>query len=202
MHPVATVTGRGANDPQTALAAARRGELPEWATVSPERREHIRRVAALMEEWAVALSLPPDERERWRAAAWLHDALRDAPADALRGEVGPAYRDFLAPLLHGPAAAARLGDGDAELAEAVRYHTLGHPALGQLGRALYLADFLEPGRDFEEEWRAELRARMPEDLDGVLREVVRARIQNLLSADRPVRAETVAFWNSLACVSS
>jgi 2-amino-4-hydroxy-6-hydroxymethyldihydropteridine diphosphokinase len=98
--------------------------------------------------------------------------------------------------------AARLGDGDAELAEAVRYHTLGHPALGQLGRALYLADFLEPGRDFEEEWRAELRARMPEDLDGVLREVVRARIQNLLSADRPVRAETVAFWNSLACVSS
>ncbi len=189
--------GKTANEAPSALVAARRGKLPEWAVVSAERRDHIGRVAALMEEWAAGLELSSQERERWGAAAWLHDALRDADGEGLRGEVEPAYRDLPAPLLHGPAAAARLPAADAELAEAVRYHTLGHPALGRLGRALYLADFLEPGRDFEEEWRAGLRARMPGDLEGVLREVVRARIRHLLTADRPIRAETVDFWNSL-----
>ncbi|MDP9349841.1 MAG: HD domain-containing protein [Gemmatimonadota bacterium] len=180
------------------IRAAARGELPPWAVASPKRREHIARVAALMEEWAGAAGLPPEERDRWVAAAWLHDALRDADPEQLRAELPEELRDFPGPLLHGPAAAERLkGEADEELRNAVRYHTLGHPSLGRLGKALYLADFLEPGRDFEVEWRAALRARMPEALDEVAVEVVAARIRYLLEGRKPVRPETAAYWTAL-----
>jgi 2-amino-4-hydroxy-6-hydroxymethyldihydropteridine diphosphokinase len=180
------------------LRRAASGELPGWAAATPERREHIARVAALMDEWAAALGLGEAERERWRAAAWLHDSLRDADPEQLRAELDPEYADFPGPLLHGPAAAARLAAAvDAEVADAIRYHTLGHPRLSELGRALYLADFLEPGRDFAVEWREGLRGRMPGELPAVLIEVVAARIRHLLEQRNPIRPETAAFWSTL-----
>jgi HD superfamily phosphohydrolase YqeK len=176
------------------------GTLPPWAVAGEERRAHIRRVASLMETWAERLALPEQERERWRAAAWLHDALRDAPAEELRAEVEPPFRELPDPLLHGPAAAKRLeaeGVDDAALLNAIRYHTLGHPDLDRLGRMLYLADFLEPGRTFSMDRHEALRRRMPDDAPAVLIEVVRDRIEHLLRRGSPVRPETMGFWNSL-----
>lgn len=183
---------------------ASRGELPSWAVAGSARREHIRRVAALMADWAARLGLGPEERKRWSAAAWLHDALRDAPAEVLRPMVPPELRDLPGPLLHGPATASRLraeGVDDAALLDAVAFHTLGHPHFDRLGRALYLADFLEPGRTFEPVWRAALRARLPEAMETVLVEVAAARIEHLLMMQRPIRTETLAFWNSLVSSS-
>lgn len=188
----------GAPGPSALLRAAARGELPAWARMGPARREHVARVVALLDEWATALGLPGDEVVRWRAAGWLHDALREAPAEALVPAVPAGLRDLPPLLLHGPAAAERIAaEAGESVANAVRYHTVGHPSLDLLGRALYLADFLEPGRDFSREWRAELRERMPADLDAVLREVLGARIRHLLDERRPIRPETAAFWSTL-----
>ncbi len=186
-------------EPLTSLARrAADGELPEWAAVSEPRRAHIERVSALMAGWADALGLPSGECARWRAAARLHDCLRNAEPGLLRTELPPPLRDLPGPLLHGPAAAERLADHvDAEIAQAVRYHTLGHASFGALGKALYLADFLEPGREFEPEWRAALRERMPAEFDAVVVEVLAARIGHLLDRAMPIRPETLGFWNSL-----
>lgn len=180
------------------LEAAARGELPAWARVSTERYEHISRVARLLGEWAEELGLPREERDRWVAAGYLHDALRDADPEELRREVPPEMGDLHPLLLHGPAAAERLrGQLDQAFLDAVRYHTIGHPDLGSLGRALYLADFLEPGREFDLERRAQQTARMPHEMDEVLVEVVRARIEHLLEIRKPLRPETAAFWSAL-----
>jgi 2-amino-4-hydroxy-6-hydroxymethyldihydropteridine diphosphokinase len=93
----------------------------------------------------------------------------------------------------------REGVADEPFLRALAYHTLGHPDLDRAGRALYAADFLEPGREGEgEAWRADLRRRFPEEPDSVVTEIVRARILHLVERGRPVRSETVAFWNSLA----
>lgn len=149
-----------------------------------------------MDGWATTLELPGKERARWRAAAWLHDALRDADEAELRGILAGEHADLPLPLLHGPAAACILeseGEGDAGLLLAIRYHTLGHPDLDEAGRALYLADFLEPGRDFEKVWRTSLSARMPVERDAVLREVLEARVDRLVRLGRPVRSETMDF---------
>jgi len=182
------------------LAEAGEGRLPPWAEVSPGRLAHILRVAALMDSWAAALGVPDEERRRWRAAAWLHDALRDAEPRRLRTGLPEETRTLPGLVLHGPAVAERLraeGVDDEPLLCAIAYHTLGHPALDRLGRALYLADFLEPGRGFEPLRRASLRARMPASMDAVLRSVVGARLRHVIRAGHAVSRESVDFWNAV-----
>lgn len=161
--------------------------LPAWAVVTAERRAHIERVAALVADWADRLGVSPSERARWVRAAWLHDALRDAPAAT--------------ELDHGPICADRLladGEGDQGVLDAVRYHSLGYAGWDDVGRMLYLADYLEPGRRFDPEARARLRERMPADRALVLRDVARRRIERLLRCNWPLAPETVTFWNALA----
>jgi 2-amino-4-hydroxy-6-hydroxymethyldihydropteridine diphosphokinase len=182
------------------VEAASRGELPPWAEVDRKRLAHMRRVAELLDDWSVAAGLDADERRRRIALGYLHDALKGAAPDALRELLDPPLRDLPGPVLHGPAAAellAREGVDDLSLLRAVRYHTLGHPDLDDAGRALYAADFLEPGRDLRNRWRAGLRARMPSEGPAVVRDILQARIKHLLNRNRPVRPETIAFWNSL-----
>ncbi len=159
------------------------------------------RVAELLDAWAAEFGLPDGERARWRAAGWLHDALRDADPEVLRPRVPPDRQGLPGAVLHGPAAAERLridGVDDGEFLRAVACHTIGSHRLRRLGRALYAADFLEPGRDFEPEWRAGLRDRMPHALDDVVREIVQARIRYLVQRGIELLPDTVAFWNALA----
>jgi HD superfamily phosphohydrolase YqeK len=101
---------------------------------------------------------------------------------------------------HGPAAAEQLiaeGVDDQELLDAIRYHSLGNSGLGALGRYLYLADYLEPGRPYAPVENAAMRAGLPHEPDAVLRRVCGLRIQEVLNRGAPLRRETVAFWNEL-----
>lgn len=167
--------------------------------VSAERQAHIERVAALIDRWAVAMRLPAAERARWAQAAWLHDALRDAPVAVLTEWA--ALPGAPEELLHGPAAAARAraeGETDQGLLDAVRYHSIGSDRWDAVGRALYCADFLEPGRSFDREIRAGLADRFPSDPDGVFRDVVRTRLLWLIRSGWPLPDPTVRLWNSLA----
>ncbi len=182
------------------LRKASRGDLPSWTRAREERREHMARVAALLEAWARAREEEETEVARWAAAGHLHDALRDADPEDLRPRVDPPFRGFPGKVLHGPAVARRLeeeGVEDAELLHAIAYHTLGSEDFGTVGLALFAADFLEPGRESKEEWRRELRERAARDLEGVVREILSARIQYLVKEERPLRRETVAFWNRM-----
>ncbi len=160
--------------------------LPRWAEVTPERCAHIERVAALLTEWAGAMGVPDGERTRWLSAAYLHDALRDA---RLSDE-----------LSHGPAAADRAaGDGETDggMLDAVRYHSLGYAGWDDVGKMLYLADYLEPGRPFDPELRGTLATRVPRQRDAVLREVAERRITWVLRSGWRLLPVTVEFWNSL-----
>jgi HD superfamily phosphohydrolase YqeK len=160
--------------------------LPSWAVVTPERRAHIERVVALLAAWAAARRASAAERARWLTAGWLHDALRDAPA-----------ADELA---HGPMAAeraAREGETDRGVLDAVRYHSLGYAGWDDVGKMLYLADYLEPGRTFDRERRAALAAGVPQDRDGVLQQVAASRLARVIDGRWPLVRETVEFWNSL-----
>jgi HD superfamily phosphohydrolase YqeK len=172
--------------------------LPRWASVTEKRRGHILRVTALTDQWAAALLLAPETAQAWHDAALWHDALRDAPEGQLRAITGDAASD--ANLLHGPAAAARLaGDGErrTDVLEAVRWHTVGSPDWGPAGRALYMADFLEPGRGFAREDRAYLAHQVPVDFDGTFRQVVRTRIEWALREGKALLLPTVALWNAV-----
>lgn len=170
--------------------------LPSWAQVSDKRRAHIARVVALLDRWAEELGLPADEASRWRAAGVLHDALRDAPEPMLRALTGDGTRP--AEILHGPAAAVRAeqdGERRADVLDAVRYHTVGFPNWERTGRALYMADFLEPGRTFLKAERAFVADQVTRDFDGAFRQSVRLRLEWSLSQGGELFLETVALWN-------
>lgn len=172
--------------------------LPSWAVVTPKRREHIARVVALLEQWARALKLSDSEASAWRDAGWWHDALRDADEPTLRAMTGDHERPY--GMLHGPAAALRLeafGESRADVLQAIRWHTVGHAAWARTGRALYMADFLEPGRSFMQADRAFLADRVPEAFDAVFRQVVRLRIEWTIREGKGLAVETVALWNSV-----
>ena len=170
--------------------------LPPWAAVSARRLAHIARVTALLDAWARALSLPDEERTLWLDAGRLHDALRDAPDATLRALAG----DDRSPveLLHGPAAAARLeADGERRqaLLDAVRWHTIGSTSWARVGRALYMADYLEPGRKFARAERAFLARTVPLDFDGAFREVLRLRLEWSVREGMMLFPGTVELWN-------
>jgi HD superfamily phosphohydrolase YqeK len=179
-----------------------RPTLPEWAIVTPARREHIERVAALAARWALDMGVPDSERHRWLRAIWLHDALRDAPEEELLrwapSTPGPPE------LRHGPASAARAkseGETDRGVLDAVRYHSIGLAEWDMVGRILYCADYLEPGRKREREWRADLAERLPSELAQVLYQVARARVGHMVSSGRTLLEPTVRFWNSLVAAA-
>ncbi|CAN5222496.1 hypothetical protein BH09GEM1_BH09GEM1_35970 [soil metagenome] len=172
-------------------------DLPDWACVGDKRRAHIGRVTVLLDEWAKVLKLPRTQRTDWHDAGRLHDALRDAPEALLRSLAGD-LPGFSLDMLHGPAAAERLladGETRSELIDAIRYHTVGSPSWGRLGRALYMADYLEPGRKFSRADRAYLAAQVPRDFDATFRQVVRFRLEWSLREGMQLYPQTVQLWN-------
>ena len=180
-----------------------RPTLPEWAIITPARHEHIERVAELAARWALEIGVPDSERHRWLRAVWLHDALRDAPEEELIrwAPSTPGPQD----LRHGPASAARAkseGETDRGVLDAVRFHSIGLAEWDMVGRILYCADYLEPGRERQREWRADLAERFSSEPALVLRQVAGARVGHLVSSGRALPEPTVRFWNSLVATSS
>jgi 2-amino-4-hydroxy-6-hydroxymethyldihydropteridine diphosphokinase len=172
--------------------------LPAWAVVTARRLAHIERVVALLDRWASRMALPAAEARAWHDAGSWHDALRDAEPARLRALTGDA--SSADGLLHGPAAADRLAaDGESrhEVLDAIRFHTTGHAGWTRTGRALYMADFLEPGRTFMQRERRFLAELVPVAFDQVFTQVVQRRIEWALREDKRLAPDTVALWNSL-----
>ena len=123
--------------------------------LSEKRYAHTIRVA----DTAGALAgLHGLDRGRTRLAALLHDAARElkpgeylALAEEWQLPLGEPERGD-PKLLHGPVAAElarrELDVGDEEVLEAIRVHTVGSPGMGPLALAVYVADKIEPARDY------------------------------------------------------
>lgn len=172
--------------------------LPPWAMASDKRRAHIARVVELIDGWAATLHLSASAAQAWHDAALWHDALRDAPEVVLRQLTGDGESE--ANLLHGPAVAARLeaeGESRRDVVDAIRWHTVGCADWSDTGRALYMADFLEPGRAFARADRAYLAHQVPLDFTGTFRQVVRTRIEWALREGKGLLGPTVALWNAV-----
>lgn len=173
-------------------------DLPSWAMVGEKRAAHIQRVTALLNAWAAAMRLPPADARAFLDAGLLHDAIRDGDEAQLRSITRD--RDTPVGLLHGPAAAILLeqnGERRRELLDAIRFHTVGSANWGVLGKALYMADFLEPGRKFSRQDRHFLAVQVPTSFDAVFRQVVRMRLEWTVREGNHIFPETVALWNSL-----
>ena len=172
--------------------------LPAWAEVTERRKAHVLRVAGLLGAWAVATEKSRVERNRWLKAAFLHDALRDASSRTMSEWVDDP--EMAVDVQHGPAAAnlaASHGESDHEVLDAVRFHSVGSTTWGQLGRMLYMADYLEPGRRFRRAQRARLAGDVPAAPERVLLTVATFRLQRAIEKRHRLQQEGIDFWNAI-----
>ncbi len=124
--------------------------------LSQYRRNHIARVMDVMEALAKAHGLALEDA---RLAGWGHDLARelarpDLEIQARHLHIPIGAEEQAEPvLLHGAIAAQWLkaaGRGNESVWTAIRFHTTATAGLDRLGRALFVADGVEPGRQYQE----------------------------------------------------
>jgi len=166
--------------------------------LSPQRSAHVERVVETALRIADARSA--GDRQRIALAAWSHDLCREWEHETLCDAVDRRHfplteTELQVPVMcHGPAAATVLlreyGIRDQEVLQAVRWHTTGKAGLGSVGKILYAADYLEPGRRYTtEEFR---RNALGDTVEGMILRILehlRARGLSLAPETRELYQE-------------
>ena len=167
--------------------------------VSPERFEHIQRVATLAESIAQANRFQPNEIDATCLAALLHDAARDLGAEELFAWAPPenAVEEGHPLSLHGRAARAMAehwGVRDPRVLDAIEGHVFGVAPDNRVGIAVYIADVCEPGRGVNDD----IRALAMSDLDLAYRRAVASKVEYLRSRGKAVHPATLRIYEDLA----
>jgi predicted HD superfamily hydrolase involved in NAD metabolism len=161
------------------------------------RYEHCVRVAEMAEKLARIHGADP---EKARTAGMLHDLARLYPGERLLAECeqrGVPISDFERAhpiVLHAPLSAelarADFGVTDPEVLSAIAKHTLAAGEMSVLDCVLYLADGLEPGRDYPE--RAPLAEMAGRDLPAAMRATIESSLRYLSSKHLALAPQTAA----------
>lgn len=172
-----------------------------YSMVKAKRLPHIRGT----EEEAVKLAKRwGADPEKLRRAAILHDCTKYFSKEmhlAICDRYGIPLDEMergAEKLLHaksGAALARYVFGQDMEVFQAILYHTTGRADMSLAEKILYLADYMEPCRDFPEV--AELRRLAYEDLDRAVLMGVRLSIQEMLERNRIVHHNTLEAEKSL-----
>lgn len=168
----------------------------------PRRFKHVLSVARLAEKLARRYGVSTLAA---RTAGMLHDVARHwKPAELLayaaHHAIVPSELERLAPvLLHSRVGAHvaqhEFGIADPDVLGAIANHTVARPGMSDLQKVVYLADTLEPSREFPA--RAALQAAAERSLDEGLFACLKASLQYLLEHNVPLAPETVALYNQL-----
>ncbi len=180
-------------------------EVQTWVEdhVSARRLHHIEGVAETASRLARRYGVSQD---RVLLAAWLHDAAKEMPhklhRHLMKGARDPWDRlESRLPELRHPKAAAALarrkwGLKDREVIRAVQVHTLGRPGMGKLELILFVADYIEPTRNFPgiETVRRMARRNLK---DAALLKAA-GTLAYLLQSGAPIHPNVVETYNDLA----
>lgn len=101
-------------------------------------------------------------------------------------------------VLHAPVSAylvkKKFGIDDGEIIEAIRYHTIGSPGMGELAKILFVADFIEPNRDYKDV--IEARERLEDGLAKTIIFICESKIKYNLDQGRLIHPNTVLLRNA------
>ena len=161
------------------------------------RFAHTLGVARVAEQLAAAHGA---DTAKARIAGLLHDLARLYAPERLLAECAQrrltidAFECANPVVLHAPLSAelARemFGVDDEAILSAIRLHTLGGPRMSSLDAILFLADALEPGRDFAE--RAAFLELAFRDLRAAMRDVLHSTLAYLRSRNLTPAPQTLA----------
>ena len=168
----------------------------------PKRLQHsigVEQTAEKLARWFGA------DVEKAQIAGLLHDIAKNKTVQEMRqamenvNKKPDANIEQNKSLLHGPAGAAILeaqyGITDREILSAVEYHTTGKPDMSQLEKIIYLADMIEPNRDFPGIER--LRDSAGRNLDEAVLEAMAQAISFVVEEKKWLHPISVAAYNDL-----
>lgn len=102
-------------------------------------------------------------------------------------------------LLHAPLGAcmaqSEFGIYDPEILDAIRYHSTGRANMSLLAKIIYIADYVEPGRDYD--GVDELRKLAFSDLNKAIMVGLDFTITDLIQRGETIHPDTVHFRNDL-----
>ena len=158
------------------------------------------RVAGLSRQLAERHGGDADKAE---LAALYHDSMREAEREVLdRMMIQSGMPDYYLGnrnLSHGRAAAVMMERDyditDPDLLDPVAYHTTGRPGMSLAEKILYVADYMEPNRDFPGVER--LRAAVDRDLDLAVLLGLEMTVEMLRHQGRRVARDSLEAIESL-----
>ncbi len=160
--------------------------------LKPQRMEHT----AYVLETAIGLAARfHANAKKARIAALLHDCAKYLPKEELL-----SYADTeppMLPILHAPAGADRAervyGVDDPSILRAIRLHTTGDADMTLLDKIVYLADMIEPSRNYD----GVDTIRRAASLDEMMRLALSRSIWYIKEKGNPIHPATLRALNSL-----
>ena len=92
--------------------------------------------------------------------------------------------------------AAEYGIEDEEILSAVKKHTFGDAKMSKLDKIVFLADVIEPGRDFD--GLPEIRRLAGVDLDMAFAKAYQGQLIFIIAKGGYLHPKTLSVWNALA----
>ncbi|KRK97926.1 metal dependent phosphohydrolase [Secundilactobacillus odoratitofui DSM 19909 = JCM 15043] len=168
--------------------------------LKPSRFEHVKRV----EQTAITLARQYGvDVEKASIAGLVHDYAKQRPDDDFKAAIQKYQLD--ADLLnwnnaiwHGVVGAelikAELKIYDEEILDAVRYHTTGNRYMTTLAQIIYMADYIEPARDFDGVAQARLLTK--QDLSLAVAYQTQHTLAYLLANNQRIYPKTIETYNA------
>ena len=144
------------------------------------------------------------DKDKALIAGALHDCAKELPLSD-QSELAQRYSGDLfteKKLLHSPAGASfaneRFGIEDKEILDAICYHTTGRSNMSVLEKIVYLADKIEPARDYTD--LTPIRAAAEKDLDEAVRMTALSVKEKFVSQGRDIHPETRKMMKELGLI--
>mgnify|MGYP002508027106 CR=1 FL=1 len=163
------------------------------------RYEHVLRVCDTAEKLALKHGVSAEDA---RLAALLHDYAKCMAPDTLRTLLIEADEDvrlfdFHHELWHGPAGAylakRDYGVTNKDVLNAVRYHTTGRANMSLLEKLIFVADLIEPGRQFP--GIEKLREAAEQSIEDAMQKCIGHSIQYLATKRAAIFPDSLDCYN-------
>jgi len=171
--------------------------------ISEKRLNHVLRV----EQTAIDLAeIYRADVEKASIAALTHDFAKEQPDQEMRDMIISENMDlellnYGNNIWHGPVGAVlvkkQMRVSDEEILEAIKNHTIGSSNMGLIEKIIYVADYTEPNRDFEQAEKAREKAK--ESLNQAVSYITRQTIKDLVKNKEkiyPMAIETYNAWST------